>query len=70
MHYIGKIDRNKIGEYGKKITKLEKNIQIVIKLQRNREDIHKSNTVLTLWHLRKRTYNSEIKNNKILYKKE
>lgn len=56
--------------YLKTITKVEKNIQIVIKLQRNREDINKSNTVLTLWHLRKRTYNSEIKNNKILYKKE
>lgn len=56
--------------YLKTMTKVEKNIQIVIKLQRNREDINKSNTVLTLWHLRKRTYNSEIKNNKILYKKE
>lgn len=46
----------------------ELNLQMVVRLQteNNRE---KSNSVITFWHMRKRSYNQIIKKNKIIYKK-
>ena len=46
----------------------ELNLQIVIKLQ-TESAIDKFNTVITFWHMRKRSYNQILKKNKIIYKK-
>ena len=46
----------------------ELNLQIVIKLQ-TENIIDKFNTVITFWHMRKRSYNQILKKNKIIYKK-
>ena len=46
-----------------------KNIQIVIKLQTNKQNNEKYNSILTFWHMRDRTYRQTIKNNKIIFQK-
>lgn len=53
----------------KKIEKQEKKIQVVVKLQTNLKEKEKSNSILTFWHIRDRSYRSTIKNNKMIYKK-
>ncbi|HBC84890.1 MAG TPA: hypothetical protein DCZ30_05710 [Clostridiales bacterium] len=52
----------------KNIEKQEKKIQVV-KLQTNLKEKEKSNSILTFWHIRDRSYRSTIKNNKMIYKK-
>ena len=46
----------------------ELNLQAVIKLQTENR-IDKYNTVITFWHMRKRSYNQIIKKNKKIYEK-
>lgn len=46
----------------------ELNLQIVIKLQTGNDD-NKANTVITFWHMRKRSYNQILKKNKIIFEK-
>ncbi len=46
----------------------ELNLQIVIKLQ-TEANPEKCNTVITFWHMRKRSYEQIVKKNKIIYKK-
>lgn len=53
----------------KNIEKQEKKIQVVVKLQTNLKEKEKSNSILTFWHIRDRSYRSTIKNNKMIYKK-
>lgn len=53
----------------KKIEKQDKKIQVVVKLQTNLKEKEKSNSILTFWHIRDRSYRSTIKNNKMIYKK-
>ena len=48
---------------------IDKTVQVVIKLLTNRNDCNKSNSILTFWHIRRRSYLSTIRNNKIIYKK-
>lgn len=49
--------------------KENENLQIVIKLLTTEKDKDKSNTILTFWKIRNRSYNSAIKNNPIIYQK-
>lgn len=52
--------------YLKKIEEL--NLQVIIKLQtENKKD--KSNTIITFWHMRKRSYEQIIRKNKIIFEK-
>ena len=46
----------------------ELNLQMVIKLQ-TEDNIDKANTVITFWHMRKRSYMQIINKNKIIYEK-
>ncbi len=46
----------------------ELNLQIVIKLQTEKKE-NKSNTIITFWHMRKRSYNQIIKKNKKIFEK-
>lgn len=46
----------------------ELNLQMVIKLQ-TENNINKSNTVITFWHMRKRSYNQIINKNRKIYEK-
>jgi len=46
-----------------------KNIQIVIKLQTNKQNKERYNSILTFWHMRDRTYRQTIKKNKIIFQK-
>lgn len=52
----------------KTIIEKKENIQVVIKLQTNREK-GKYNSILTFWKIRDRNYEKVIKHNKIIYKK-
>ena len=52
----------------KSIKEKGKNIQVVVKLQTNKEEA-KSNSILTFWHIRDRNYRGTIKNNEIIYQK-
>lgn len=52
--------------YLKNIQKL--NLQMVIKLE-TQTDINRANTVITFWHMRKRSYNQIIKKNKKIFQK-
>ena len=47
----------------KTIKEKQKNIEVVVKLQTHKQDKDKTNSILTFFHARKRTYNSAIKNN-------
>ena len=51
----------------KTINETGKNIQVVIKIQTNKEK-NMYNSIITFWHIRDRNYKSTIKNNKIIYK--
>ena len=42
--------------------------KIVVKLQ-NEDDLNKANSVITFWHMRKRSYDQIIKKNEIIYEK-
>ncbi len=46
----------------------ELNLQMVIKLQ-TEENVNKSNTVITFWHMRKRSYKQIIKKNIKIFEK-
>lgn len=46
----------------------ELNLQIVAKLQ-TEDDLNKANSVITFWHMRKRSYDQIIKKNEIIYEK-
>lgn len=46
----------------------ELNLQMVIKLE-TQTDINRANTVITFWHMRKRSYNQIIKKNKKIFQK-
>ncbi len=52
----------------KTIKEQEKNIQVVVKLQTNKDEKDKCNSILTFWHIRDRNYKKTIQNNKIIYK--
>ncbi len=53
----------------KTIKEKGKNVQVVVKLQTNKKEKNKSNSILTFWHMRDRNYRSAIRNNKMIYKK-
>lgn len=44
----------------------ELNLQVVVKMQKE-NDKDKANTVITFWHMRKRSYNQIIKKNKKIF---
>ena len=46
----------------------ELNLQMVIKIE-TQTDINRANTVITFWHMRKRSYNQIIKKNKKIFQK-
>ena len=52
----------------KTIKEKNTNIQVVVKLH-TYMDYNKSNSIITFWHTRDRSYKSAIKNNKIIYKR-
>lgn len=52
----------------KKIKENNKNIQIVIRLNTNKNKDNKSNSILTLWKIKLKTYNQIIRNKEILWK--
>lgn len=54
----------------KHIRKIEKNLQIVIKLSTEEDNKKNKNSILTFWKVRNSTYKQLIRNKKILYKKE
>ena len=54
--------------YVKKIITAEKNIQIVIRLNTNKTEIKKKNSILTLWKIKNSTYNQLIRNKKLIWK--
>ena len=53
----------------KSIMERKRKIQVVVKLHTNIKENNKSNSIITFWHLRERSYMSTIRNNKIIYKK-
>lgn len=53
----------------KKITDNNKNIQLVIKLNTNKKDKNKCNSILTFGSIRDRSYRSTLNNNEIIYNK-
>lgn len=55
--------------YLKTIQKLEKNIQIVVKLNTNKYEKYKSNSILTMWKVKDSTYRQLVRNKVILWKK-
>lgn len=52
----------------KTLRDINKNIQVVIKLQININEKEKINSIITFWHIRARNYKSTIQNNSIIYK--
>lgn len=46
----------------------KKNIQIVIRLNTNKTEIKKKNSILTLWKIKNSTYNQLIRNKKVIWK--
>ena len=55
--------------YIKNIKSHNKNIQIVIRLNTNKTEINKKNSILTLWKVKHSTYNQLIRNRKVIWKK-
>ena len=55
--------------YMKNIRNNKKNIQIVIRLNTNKTEIDKKNSILTLWKIKNSTYNQLIRNRKVIWKK-
>lgn len=55
--------------YLKNIKDNKKNIQIVIRLNTNKSEINKKNSILTLWKIKNSTYNQLIRNRKVIWKK-
>lgn len=55
--------------YMKNIIDNRKNIQIVIRLNTNQKEINKKNSILTLWKIKKSTYNQLVRNRKVIWKK-
>lgn len=53
----------------KTIQEQKKNVQVVVKLQTNRNEKNKSNSILTFWHIRERNYRSTIRNNEIIFER-
>ena len=53
----------------KNIIDNRKNIQIVIRLNTNQREINKKNSILTLWKIKKSTYNQLVRNRKVIWKK-
>lgn len=52
----------------KTINEKQRNIQVVVRMQTNKKEKNKYNSIITFWHMRDRNYKSTIKNNKIIYK--
>ena len=55
--------------YMKNIVNNKINIQIVIRLNTNKTEIYKKNSILTLWKIKNSTYNQLIRNRKVIWKK-
>ena len=55
--------------YMKNIKENNKNIQIVIRLNTNKTEFNKKNSILTLWKVKNSTYNQLIRNRKVIWKK-
>ena len=55
--------------YMKNIINNKTNIQIVIRLNTNKTDINKKNSILTLWKIKNSTYNQLLRNRKVIWKK-
>lgn len=55
--------------YLKTILQRKKNIQVILKLNTNRENINKQNSILTLWKIKEKSYKQLIRNREIIYKK-
>lgn len=55
--------------YMKNIKNNNKNIQIVIRLNTNKTEINKKNSILTLWKVKDSTYNQLLRNRKVIWKK-
>lgn len=55
--------------YIKTIKENEKNIQIVIRLNTNKREKNKKNSILTLWKIKDKTYRQLLRNKEILWKK-
>lgn len=52
----------------KQINEDNKNVQIVIKLNTNKKELERKNSILTLWKIRNSTYNQLVRNRKIIWK--
>lgn len=52
----------------KQINENSKNVQIVIKLNTNKKELERKNSILTLWKIRNSTYNQLVRNRKIIWK--
>ena len=55
--------------YMKNIINNKTNIQIVIRLNTNKTEVNKKNSILTLWKIKNSTYNQLIRNRKVIWKK-
>ena len=53
----------------KTIKENNKNIQIVVRLNTNKKEREKQNSILTLWKVKDKTYKQLIRNRKIIWKK-
>ena len=53
----------------KNIINNKTNIQIVIRLNKNKTEVNKKNSILTLWKIKNSTYNQLIRNRKVIWKK-
>ena len=51
----------------KTIKIVQKNIQVVIRLNTNKKDIGKQNSILTLWKVKNKTYEQLIRNKEIIW---
>lgn len=54
--------------YMKTIRENGKNIQIVVRLNTNKKEIKKKNSILTLWKIKDKTYKQLLRNRKIIWK--
>ena len=55
--------------YIKRIEEDSKNVQIVVKLNTNKNEKEKKNTILTLWKIKDRTYKQLLRNKEIIWKR-
>ena len=55
--------------YMKKIKEIDKNIQIVVRMNSNKKEKYKKNSILTLWKIKEKTYRQLIRNKEILWSK-